>query len=116
MASLMSNPAARSEEGRRKNPNLAIFVAEDEPAEPFARLLGAPLPVKNRHVFAAADDAEIVGLFGQVPGEFAVCELVIHHDLIHGERQGLGEPLDELSVLAFVGALEELAPQGIGYD
>ena len=36
-------------------------------------------------------------------------------NLIHGERQGTGEILDELSVLAFVGMLDEIAPQGIGY-
>ena len=66
----------RFEDGRTENPDLSIFVAEDEPAEPFARLLGAALAVENRHMLAPADNAEIVEVFGQVPGQFAVGELV----------------------------------------
>jgi hypothetical protein len=66
-------------------------------------------------VFAAANNAEMVCIFRQASGQLAVRELVIHDDLIHGKRQGLGELLDELSVLAFVGVLEEIAPHGIGY-
>src|SRR5574340_661062 len=101
------------EDGRREDPDLAILVAENEPAEPFARLLRASLPVKHRHVLTAADDAEIVGIIGEVPRELAVGELVIHHYLIHRKRQRPRKALDELSVFAFVGALEEMAPEGV---
>src|SRR6516164_6092413 len=70
----------RSEDGRRENPDLAVFVAKDQPADPFALLLGTTLPVKDRHMLAPANDAEIVGIFGQVSGELAVRELVVDDD------------------------------------
>ena len=66
-------------------------------------------------MFAAANDAQIVDMFREISGQLAIGELVIHDDLIHGKRQRLGELLDKLSVLAFVGGLEKIAPQGIGY-
>jgi hypothetical protein len=66
-------------------------------------------------MFAPADDAEMVCVFRQISGQFAVCELVAHLDLIHGKRQGMGEIPDKFSVLAFVGKFDEVAPQGIGY-
>src|SRR5690606_38767679 len=47
--------------------------------------------------------------------ELAVRELMAHHHLVHRERQGPGEMLDELPVLAFVRMLEQIAPQWIGY-
>jgi hypothetical protein len=98
-----------------EDPHLAVLVAEHEPAQPLARLLGAPLPVENSHVLAAANDAEIVGIFSEVPRELAIRELVVHDDLVHGKRQGLRELPDELPVLAFIGRLEEVAPQRLGH-
>ena len=89
-------------------------MTEDKPAKPFALLLGAPLPVKNRHVFAPADDAERIDVFGQASRKFTVCELVARHDLIHGKRQGTGEIPCELSVFAFVRMPDEVAPQRVG--
>ena len=64
-------------------------------------------------MLAATDDSEIVSVFGQAPRELAVRELVIHDDFIHRERQRFRESLDELTVLAFVRELEEIAPQRI---
>ena len=55
----MSNPT-RSEDGRTENPDFSIFIAEDKPAQPFARFFSAPLPVKNRYVLATTDNAEMV--------------------------------------------------------
>jgi hypothetical protein len=65
-------------------------------------------------MLTAANDAEIVGVFGEVPRELAVGELVIHDDLIHRKRQRLRELLHEVSVLAFIGRPHEIAPQRIG--
>ena len=93
---------------------LSILIAEDQPAKPFARLLGAALPVKNRHMLAPADDAEGVDVLGQASRQLAVGELVAGHHLIHGKRQGTGEVPREFPVLAFVRILDEVAPQGIG--
>src|SRR6185503_12886085 len=104
-----------SEDRRTENPDLFILIAEDKPSKPFALLFGAPLPVKNRHMFAPTDDAEIVGVLRQISGQLAVCELVASSDLIHGEREGSGKILDEFSVCPLVGILHEVAPQGIGY-
>jgi hypothetical protein len=98
-----------------ENPDLSILIAEDKPTKPFALLFGAPLPVKNRHMFAPTDNAEIVGVFRQISGQLAVCELVANRNLIHGEREGSGKILDEFSVFALVGIFYEVAPQGIGY-
>ena len=64
---------------------------------------------------APADDAEIVEILGEAPRQLAVRELVIHDHLVHRERQRPRELLNELAVLAFVGLLEEIAPQRIGY-
>jgi len=90
-------------------------MAEDKSAKPFTLLLGAPLPVKNRHVFAPADNAEIVEVPRQVSGQFAVCKLVAGLDLIHGTHQVAGKILNEFTVFAFVGIFHKVAPQGIGY-
>src|ERR1700733_554158 len=113
MGSLMSN-TSRLEDGRTENPDLFIFIAKDKSAKPFARFLGAPLPIQNRHVFAPADNAEIVDVFRQVSGQFAVYELVASLNLIHGKRHGNGEILDELSILAIIRILDEIAPKGLG--
>src|SRR6476659_2207235 len=113
MVSLMCNPKC-SEDGRAENPDLSVLVAEDKPAEPFAGFFGAALPVENRHMLTSANDAEIFELFGQVSGKLAVGELVAGRNLIHGKRHGTGEVLDELSVLAFIRMLDEVAPKGLG--
>src|SRR3954469_10632970 len=85
-----------------KNPDLPIFIAEDQSAQPFAGLFPAPLPVKNRHMLAPADDAERVDLVRQIPRQLTVCELVAGDHLIHGARHGIGKVSDEFSVLAVV--------------
>src|SRR5258705_12560999 len=113
MVSLMCNPKC-SEDGRAENPDFSILVAEDKPAEPFAGLFGAALPVENRHMLTSANDAEIFEFFGQIFGKLAVGELVADRNLIHGKRHGTGEILDELSVLAFARMLDEVAPKGLG--
>ena len=63
--------------------------------------------------FAVEDDAEEVEV-GEAARELAVGELVAHRHLVHGEREGPGESLHELAVLALVGVLEEVAPQRVG--
>src|SRR5687767_9787022 len=105
-----------SEDGRTENPDLSILIAEDKPAEPLALLLGAPLPVQNRHVPAPADDAKRVELLGQISCQLAVRELVACNDLIHGKRHGAGEVPREFSVLAFVRGLDQVAPQRPGHS
>src|SRR5688572_17533385 len=104
-----------SEDGRTEDPDLSILVAEDQPAEPLTWLLGAALPVKNRHMLAPADDAKHVDFFGQIPRQLAVRELVAGDHLIHGERHGAGEVAREFPVLAFVGRFDEVAPQRLGH-
>ena len=69
-----------------EDPDLAVLIAEDEPAKPFARLLGATLPVDDGHVLAPANDAERVDVFGEVARQLAVGELVARDDLVHGQR------------------------------
>src|SRR5665213_3268229 len=113
--SLMPDPN-RSEDGRTENLDFfSVLIAEDEPAEPFTVLFDAALAVENRHMLASADNAEIVDVFRQISGELAVGELVTDRNLIHGKRHGTGEILDELSVLAFIRILDEVAPQRLGY-
>src|SRR5690348_12814393 len=104
-----------SEDGRTENPDLSLLVAEDEPAEPLARLLGALLAVENRHVLAPADDAERIDFLGQVPRQLAVRELVARGDLVHGQRERAGKIPDELAVLALVRGFYEVAPQRLGH-
>src|SRR5580704_8575502 len=94
--------SSRSEEGRAENPDFSVLVAEDKPAKPFTVLFGAALPIENRHMLAAADDAETVHVFGQISGKLAIGELVAGSDLIHCERHRTGEILDEFSVFAFI--------------
>jgi hypothetical protein len=101
-----------SENGRTENPDLSILVAEDEPADPLAWLLGAPLPVKNGYMLAPADDAERIDFLGQIPRQLAIRELVARNDLVHRERQRTGKVAGEFSILAFVRRLDEVAPQG----
>src|ERR1700735_2630116 len=105
----------RSEDGRTENPDFSILIAEDKPAKPFTVLFGAALPVENRHMLASANNAEIVDVFRQISGKLTVGELVANRNLIHGKRHGTGEILDELSVLAFIRILDEVAPQRLGY-
>src|ERR1700733_1160879 len=114
MVSLMWVPN-RSENGRTENPDFSILIAEDKPAKPFTVFFCAALPVENRHMFAPADNTEIVDVFRQISGKLAVGELVANRDLIHGERHGTGEILNELSVLAFIRIFDEIAPQRLGY-
>src|SRR5580704_18024943 len=114
MVSVMSNPK-RSEDGRTKNPDFSILIAEDKPAKPFAGPFGAALPIKNRHMLASANDAEIVEVLRQISGKLAVGELVANGNFIHCKRHGTGEILDELSVLSFIRILDEVAPQRLGY-
>src|SRR5687768_10408882 len=104
-----------SEDGCTEDPDLSILIAEDQPAKPFALFLGASLPVKNRHMLAPADDAERVDFLRQTSRELAIRELVARNNLIHGKRQGTGEVLREVAVIAFVRILDEIAPQGIGH-
>src|SRR4051812_31198944 len=104
-----------SEYGRTENPDLSILVAEDQPAEPLAWLLGAALPVQNRHVLAPADDAERIDFFRQIARQLAVRELVACNDLIHGQRHGAGKVPREFSVLALVRRLDQVAPQRLGH-
>jgi hypothetical protein len=106
----MPNPN-RSEDGRTENPDFPILITEDKSAKPFTVLFGAPLPVENRHMLASADNAEIVDVFRQISGKLAVGELVANRNLIHGKCHGTGEILDELSVLALIRILDEVAPQ-----
>src|SRR5436190_2004253 len=99
--------SARSENGGTEDPHLSIFVAEDEPAEPFALLFRASLPVEDAHVLAPADDAERVDFRGEASRQLAVRELVARHDLIHRKRERTGEVLRKLSVGAFVRVSDE---------
>src|SRR6186997_2326368 len=115
MVSLMLDRSERLEDGCTKNPDLFIFITKDQPAQPFALLLRAPLAVKNRHMLAAADDAERIDFIRQTSRQFTICELVARHDIIHGKRQGAGKVLYELFVFAFVRIFDEAAPQRIGY-
>jgi hypothetical protein len=100
-----------SEDGGTEDPDLSILVAEDQPAEPLARLLGAALAVKHGHMLAPADDAERVDFFGQIPRQLAIRELVAGNNLIDGQRKGTGKVPGEISVLAFVRRFDEVAPQ-----
>src|SRR5690606_10833328 len=104
-----------SEDGGTEDPEIPVLVAEHESAEPFAGLRGAALPEQDRHVLAAADDAQRVELVGEIPSELAVGELVSGGDLVHGTRQRTGEVPGELAVLAFVRVPDEVAPQGRGH-
>jgi hypothetical protein len=104
-----------SEDGRTENLDRSVFITKDKPAKPLARFLGAPLPVKHRHVFTPTDNAEKVYVSRQIPGQLAVCELVAGLDLIHGARQIAGKILDEIAVFAFVRIFHKVAPKEIGY-
>src|SRR5579862_9117055 len=99
-----------SEDGGAENPDLSIFIAEDKSAQPFALLFSAPLPVQDRHMFAAADDTERVDIFGKISRQFTICELVARYDLIHGARHRIGKILYEFSVFSFVRMFDEVAP------
>src|SRR5690606_22357282 len=107
-------PTKPSKDGCTEDPDLSILIPDDQPAQPFARFLGAALPVENGHMFATADDAQRVDLFGKASRQFAVGKLVARNDLVYGSRQGTGKVLRELSVLALIGSFDELTPQGIG--
>ena len=50
-------------------------MAQDQPAQPFARRLVAPLPEQNRHVVAPTDDTEEISPSGQIPRQRAVGDL-----------------------------------------
>ena len=104
-----------SEDRCAKNPDLAIFIAEDQSAQPFALLFSASLPVENRHMLAPADDAKRINFVRQASRQLTICELVARHDIIHGKRQGTGKVLDEFFVFTFVRIGDEIAPQRIGY-
>ena len=45
-------------------------------------------------MFAAADNADRIDVFGQISCQFAFCELVADHDLIHGKRERGGKSVE----------------------